>query len=151
VWETSASEQAKLRQAVHVELPPSEAFRLFTDGIGEWWPLAGGYSYGGDRAHSIFLEPVDGGRFFERFVDGDDMQVGTVLTCTPPDRSWRSPEWPGDTEVDVRFMADGAGTSVLLEHRGWERLGPDSEAIAAQWANGWPRVVAAFAGRAAAG
>jgi hypothetical protein len=43
-----------VRQSVHVELAPSEAFRLFTDGIGEWWPLAEGYSYGGDRAHSIF-------------------------------------------------------------------------------------------------
>jgi uncharacterized protein YndB with AHSA1/START domain len=143
-----------VRQSVHVELPPSDAFRLFTDGIGEWWPLEEGYSYGGDRARSIFLEPVDGGRFFERFVDGDELQVGTVMSRSPPDRivfTWRSPEWRGDTEVDVRFMADGAGTSVLVEHRGWERLGPDGAAIAARWANGWPRVVAAFAGRASAG
>jgi uncharacterized protein YndB with AHSA1/START domain len=143
-----------VRQSVHVELPPSDAFRLFTDGIGEWWPLAEGYSYAGDRAHSIFLEPVVGGRFFERFVDGDEMQVGTVLSCSPPDRivfTWRSPEWPSDTEVDVRFVPDRAGTSVLLEHRGWERLGPDSEAIAAQWANGWPGVLGAFARHAAVG
>jgi uncharacterized protein YndB with AHSA1/START domain len=141
-----------VRQSVHVDLPPSEAFRLFTDGIGEWWPLEEGYSYGGDRADSIFLEPVVGGRFFERFVDGDELQVGTVLSCLAPDRivfTWRSPEWPGDTEVEVHFVPDGAGTSVLLEHRGWERLGPDGAAIAAQWANGWPRVVGAFAARAA--
>jgi hypothetical protein len=52
-----ASSALTVCQSVHVELPPSEAFRLFTDGIGEWWPLAEGYSYGGDRAHSIFLEP----------------------------------------------------------------------------------------------
>ena len=143
-----------VRQSVHVELPPSEAFRLFTDGISEWWPLAEGYSYGGDRAHSIFLEPVVGGRFFERFVDGDEMQVGTVVSCSPPDLivfTWRSPEWQGDTEVDVRFVPDGAGTSVLLEHRGWERLGPEGAAIAAQWANGWPGVLAAFAHHAAVG
>jgi uncharacterized protein YndB with AHSA1/START domain len=143
-----------VRESVHVGLLPSEAFRLFTEGISEWWPLEEGYSYGGERARSIFLEPVDGGRFFERFLDGDELQVGTVVSCSPPDRivfTWRSPEWRGDTEVDVRFMADGAGTSVLLEHRGWERLGPDGAAIAARWGNGWPRVVAAFAGRAAAG
>jgi hypothetical protein len=50
--------------------------------------------------------------------------------------TWRSPEWPGDTEVDVHVVPDGAGTSVLLEHRGWERLSPDGAAIAAQWATG---------------
>ena len=143
-----------VRQSVHVELPPSEAFRLFTDGISEWWPLAEGYSYGGDRAYSIFLEPVIGGRFFERFVDGDEMQVGKVLSCSPPDRivfSWRSPEWRAETEVDVRFVRDGGGTSVLLEHRGWEWLGPDGEATAARWANGWPGVLGAFAGHATVG
>jgi uncharacterized protein YndB with AHSA1/START domain len=141
-----------VRQSIHVDLPPSEAFRLFTDGIGEWWPLEEGYSYGGDRADGIFLEPVVGGRFFERFVDGDELQVGTVVSCLAPDRivfTWRSPEWPGDTEVDVHFVPDGAGTSVMLEHRGWEQLGPDGAAIAEQWANGWPRVVAAFAAHAA--
>ena len=77
---------------------------------------------------------IPGGRFFERFVDGDELQVGTVMSCSPPDRivfTWRSPQWRGDTEVDVRFMADNTGTSVLVEHRGWERLGPDGAAIAA--------------------
>ncbi|HET9779858.1 MAG TPA: SRPBCC domain-containing protein [Propionibacteriaceae bacterium] len=150
----AATSALAVHQSVHVELPASEAFRLFTDGIGEWWPLPEGYSYGGDRAQSIFLEPVVGGRFFERFVDGDEMQVGTVISCSPPDLivfTWRSPEWRGDTEVDVRFVPDDAGTSVLLEHRGWEGLGPDGEGIAAQWANGWPRVIAAFARRAAVG
>jgi uncharacterized protein YndB with AHSA1/START domain len=149
-----ASEALAVHQSVHVDLPPSEAFHLFTEGIGEWWPLQEGYSYGGDRARSIFLEPVVGGRFFERFGDGDELQVGTVMSCSPPDRivfTWRSPEWQGDTEVDVNFVPDSSGTSVLLEHRGWEQLGPDGALIAARWANGWPRVVAAFADRAAAG
>jgi hypothetical protein len=46
-----------------------------------------------------------------------------VLSCSPPDLivfTWRSPEWRSDTEVDVRFVPEGAGTSVRLEHRGWE-------------------------------
>jgi hypothetical protein len=73
------------------------------------------------------------------------------LTLSLTELSPRSRLRRRDTEIDVRFTADGAGTIVLLEHRGWERLGPDGAAIAARWANGWPRVVAAFAGRAAAG
>jgi hypothetical protein len=48
-------------------------------------------------------------------------------------------------------VPEGGGTSVLLEHRGWERLGPEGTAIAAQWANGWPGVLAAFAHHAAVG
>ena len=142
-----------VRQSVHVPLAPADAFRLFTDGIGEWWPLAAGFSYGGDRACDIFLEPVVGGRFYERFVDGDELQVGTVVVCTPPDRvvfTWRSPEWPADTEVEVRFRAERSGTTVELAHRGWERVGTDAAALAQRWANGWPGVVACFA-RAANG
>ena len=44
------TQDVAVHQAVHVPLPPPEAFRLFTEGIGEWWPLEEGYSYGGDRA-----------------------------------------------------------------------------------------------------
>lgn len=143
-----------VRESVRVELPPYEAFRLFTDGINEWWPLDEGYSYGGDRAREIFLEPVQGGRFFERFIDGDEFQVGTVTTCLPPELiifTWRSPEWTAETEVQVRFVAEPAGTAVELEHRGFERLGPDGEAIAQRWRGGWPRVIQAFAARASKG
>jgi len=43
-----------VRGSVTVDLPPADAFRLFTDGINEWWPLEEGFSYGGDRAHEIF-------------------------------------------------------------------------------------------------
>jgi uncharacterized protein YndB with AHSA1/START domain len=137
-----------VRQTVRVDLPPDEAFRLFTAGINEWWPLEEGYSYGGDRARQIFLEPAEGGRFYERFVDGDELQVGTVAACSPPDRivfTWRSPGWPAETEVDVRFLADAGGTTVELEHRGFDKLGRDGAAIAQQWAGGWPRVIEAFA------
>jgi uncharacterized protein YndB with AHSA1/START domain len=140
-----------IRQTVRVDLPPDEAFRLFTDGINEWWPLDEGYAYGGDRAHQIFLEPTVGGRFFERFVDGDELQVGTVVACTPPHMillTWHGPDWQAATEVEVRFLPDASGTTVELEHRGFEKLGPDGQAIAQRWAGGWPRVIQAFGTRA---
>lgn len=140
-----------VRETAWVPLAPVAAFHLFTEGIGEWWPLREGYSYGGDRAAQIFLEPFPGGRFYERFVDGDEIQVGTVLLCEPPERivfDWNSPEWTVATEVEVRFEATNAGTTVHVEHRGFERLGPDGATIAERWRTGWPRVVAAFATRA---
>jgi uncharacterized protein YndB with AHSA1/START domain len=144
-------EEVAVRQAVHVPLSPTEAFALFTDGIGEWWPLEEGYSYGGDRAKDIYLEPRVDGRFFERFIDGDELQVGRVTLCDPPHRivfTWHDPDWTGETEVDVTFSPEPEGTAVSLTHRGFERLGPDGTAIAARWAGGWPRVMDAFARRA---
>jgi uncharacterized protein YndB with AHSA1/START domain len=135
-------------QRVDVPLLPHEAFRLFTDGIQEWWPLDEGFSYGGDRAKEIHLEARVGGRFFERFVDGDELEVGRVTACEPPDRilfTWRDPDWTAETEVEVTFVAEGDGTCVFLSHRGFDRLGPGWESIAARWAGGWPRVVGAFA------
>jgi uncharacterized protein YndB with AHSA1/START domain len=140
-----------VRQCVRVELPPDQAFRLFTEGINEWWPLDEGYSYGGDRAREIFLEPMVGGRFYERFVDGDELQVGTVTACSPPDLilfTWSSPDWPASTEVEVRFIAETGCTAVELEHRGFEKLGPDGRDIARRWGGGWPRVIQSFATRA---
>jgi uncharacterized protein YndB with AHSA1/START domain len=139
-------------QRVHVPLSPAEAFRLFTDGIQQWWPLEEGYSYGGERANEVHLEARVGGRFFERFVDGDEFQVGRVMVCEPPDRllfTWRDPDWTAQTEVEVTFTAEGDGTRVSLSHRGFDRLGPDWETIAARWAGGWPRVIGAFAHSAA--
>jgi uncharacterized protein YndB with AHSA1/START domain len=147
----AASQDVVVRESIRVDLPPDEAFRLFTDGINEWWPLQEGFTFGGDRAREIFLEPIEGGRFYERFVDGDELRVGTVRVCSPPDRilfSWRSPGWQAETEVDVRFVAEGTGTRVELEHSGFGRLGPESESIARQWGGGWPRVMGAYATRA---
>ena len=141
-------QEVGVRETVRISLAPPEAFRLFTEGIGGWWPLDEGYSYGGDRAKEIHLEPRVGGRFFERFVDGDELEVGRVTICDPPRRivfSWRDPDWSGETEVDVAFAAEPDGTSVSVTHRGFERLGPDGAEIAKQWAGGWPRVVEAFA------
>ena len=96
----SEVEEAAVHQVVRVPLTPADAFRLFTQGIGEWWPLDEGYSYGGDRAREIHLEPRVGGRFFERFVDGDELEVGHVIVCDPPNRivsTWS--DWACATEV----------------------------------------------------
>jgi uncharacterized protein YndB with AHSA1/START domain len=145
-----SDEAGIVRQSIFVELSPEEAFRLFTDGIGQWWPLDEGFSYGGDRAKEIFLEPRVGGRFYERFVDGDELQVGTVVACTPPQRivfTWRG-DWEAETEVEVSFSPGEHGTTVELEHRGFDRLGPEGAAVARRWAGGWPRVIRAFADQA---
>jgi uncharacterized protein YndB with AHSA1/START domain len=71
------------------------------------------------------LEPFVGGRWFERGVDGSECDWGHVRTWDPPWRvelTWEiSSDWHEDpsiqTEVEVRFMAEGNSTRVDLEHR----------------------------------
>ena len=140
-----------VRERVEVDCPVQEAFVLFTTRMGEWWPLQLA-SYGGGRAREIFLEPHVGGRFFERFVDGDELQVGSVVACEPPRRikfTWSAADWDGETEVEVTFTPQREGTRVDLEHRGFDRLGPVGADVAAKFRGGWPGVLAAYAGWAA--
>jgi uncharacterized protein YndB with AHSA1/START domain len=137
-----------IRKSIRVERPVEAAFRLFTAEIGRWWPLHEGYSHGGERADQIHLECRHGGRFFERFSDGEELTIGTVLVYEPPARvvfTWRSPGWDAPTEVDVRFTADSGGTRVELEHRGWESAGPNAAAAAKRFDGGWDTVLARYA------
>jgi uncharacterized protein YndB with AHSA1/START domain len=136
-----------VRESVHVDASPEDAFTFFTARMGEWWPLELA-SYGGPRAKDIFLEPRIGGRFYERFVDGDELQVGSVIACDPPRRivfSWSASEWQDETEVEVTFNPVAHGTQVDLIHRGFERIGSVGADVAETFRNGWPRVLAAYA------
>ena len=135
-----------IRKSIHVKRSVEDSFRLFTRDIGKWWPLKQGFSFGGERADQIHLEPRQGGRFFERFTDGEEYQVGTVTACTPPSHvvfSWKAPSWDAPTEVEVRFTAEGDGTRVDVEHRGWERTGAEKES--GGYDKGWDTVLARYA------
>ena len=69
-----------------------------------------GFSFGRERAEEIYLETRKGGRFYERFTDGEEFVVGHVTACEPPRRivfTWQDPDWEGPTEVEVRFAAEG--------------------------------------------
>jgi len=140
-----------IRLSATVHRPTAEAFRLFTEGIGEWWPSNRGYSFGGGRFKDVCLEPIAGGRLYERYTDGEEFEVGRVLTCEPPKRivfTWKG-RWPEPTEVEVRFTPVGSDTRVDLEHRGWERLGASAEESRRSYLNGWPTVLQQFVERSA--
>lgn len=136
-----------VRESVRVGLDLDEAFELFTDGINQWWPLDEGFSFGGDRARSIHLEPWLDGRLYELWDDGDSFETGRVIECDPPRRivfTWRDAENRGEMEVEVSFLTEDEGTRVQVEHRGFERLGPDGANLAAGYAGGWPRVLQSY-------
>lgn len=114
-----------LRTAV-VNRPVDEAFAVFTEDIGAWWPLPT-HSVFGDRAGGVHF--VDG-RLVERSVDGAESTWAEVLEWAPPHRltlAWHPGSDSGPAgRVDVRFTAEGPGaTRVDLRHDGWEAFGED--------------------------
>jgi uncharacterized protein YndB with AHSA1/START domain len=129
-----------ISKSIFVKRPVDRAFHLFTTEIGKWWPLKEGLSLGADRAHEIFLEGHVGGRFFERFTDGAEFEVGVVTAYEPPRRvvfTWRQPDWNAATEVEVRFAPEADGTRVELEHRGWNALRAELRKTRGGYDGGW--------------
>src|SRR5262245_31037291 len=111
-----------IRKSIKVERSPETAFTAFCEEIGQWWPK--GPSFGGKDLAGLCIEGQVGGRFYERYVDGTEYDIGQVSVYQPPSLvafTWHAPSWDVATHVEVRFIADGAGTRVELEHSGWER------------------------------
>jgi uncharacterized protein YndB with AHSA1/START domain len=137
-------------RAARVSCAPEAAFGVFTEQLAAWWPLPT-HSVFGDRAGGVALE---GGRLVERAVDGTESVWGEVLAWEPPHRlvlSWHPGQAPDEaSEVEVRFLADGDGTRVELEHRGWERFGESAMARRRPYVGpgAWGHVLDHFAGLA---
>lgn len=120
-----------IRKSVNVNAAQEIAWRVFTERMGTWWPLAY-YKIGKANAIDAVIEPHVGGRWFERGEDGSTCQWGSVIVWEPPARlvlSWDiNADWQFDatlnTEIEVRFFADGNHrTRVELEHRHLDRYG----------------------------
>ena len=120
-----------VRKVMSVKAPPEVAWRVFTEKMGTWWPLAD-YKIGKVKAIDAIVEPRVGGRWYELGEDGSTTDWGTVLAWEPTTRlvlSWDiTADWQYDpnlkTEIELRFIPDGKnGTRVELEHRRLDRFG----------------------------
>ena len=142
-----------VRITVRVRRSIEDAFDLFTRDIGSWWPLDKA-SFGGERACELHFEPFVGGRFYERYTDGEEHTGGRVLRWEPPRLvayTWQHDDWSAPTEVEVRFIEEAPDlTKVELEHRAWERLGDLADRMRGMYNNGWPTVMTCFASFAGA-
>ena len=140
-----------VRKTVTVNCPVEHAFRTFTEGIGSWWPLhthsISVMDDGSGAPETAVMEPRVGGRLFERTNDGRECDWGSVLVWEPPHRialEWRvNPDNP-PTEIEVRFSADGDGTRVELEHRGWDRFETRGPETRDGYNSGWETVLGEF-------
>jgi uncharacterized protein YndB with AHSA1/START domain len=146
-----------IRRSIVVNRSQSDAFKLFTEGIGTWWPIES-HSIAADEAagvDAVVFEPRVGGRIFEVQSSGEEVPWGRVTSWDPPARvvfDWRPSRSDRPyTEVDVAFSAtDDGRTEVVLTHSKWELLGSDVGAeMRESYGPGWDFVFGECFGGAA--
>ena len=153
--EQGIADPNSIKKVTIVEAEPRLAWRVFTEKMGTWWPLAY-YKIGKANAVDAVIEPRVGGRWFERGDDSSTCQWGSVLAWEPPSRlllSWDiSADFQYDptlkTEIEVRFSADGSDrTRVELEHRHLDRYGARRDEMRRIYdtQGDWGRLLEAFA------
>ena len=150
-----------VRQSTMVRASVHHTFDTFVTKIGAWWP-ARPFSAGRDRVRDVTVEPRRGGRVYETWDDGTEVDWGALIAWEPPERfvmTWTGT--PETTEVELTFTALGpALTRVTVEHRGWDAL--TDEQLAADcalpggytsgaYAPGWATILARLAEMVAAG
>lgn len=143
-----------IRKTVTVPLAPAEAFDLFTESLGDWWPSESHSlsAADGDLPETIKVEPKTGGQILETKPDGSTHPWGRITRFDPGKAfgvSWHvgRPEEEA-TDLLVVFTPTDAGTRVDLTHGGFGKLGEAATAMAANYMTGWDLVlVDRFAGR----
>lgn len=147
---------APVRKSIVVNAPQARAFEVFARRFDSWWPKS--HHIGKSEMKEAVIEPREGGRWYEKGVDGSECDWGTVLAWEPPARlvfSWKinskfQTDVTEESEVEVRFIAEGdEKTRVELEHR---IVAADAETLrtAVDSPQGWSGLLEIFAATAAA-
>ena len=147
---------APITKRMSVPIPPEAAFDLFLSRMHLWWMKE--HTLLKVPVKAIVIEPRAGGRWYEVGTDGSEMQWGKVVAWDRPDRAlllWQlnadftyDPDF--ETEVEVTFVPEGAGTRVEFEHRGLEAFGDKAEELRTGMGGGWDALLEGFVARAAA-
>ena len=122
----------------------AEAFALFTERVGEWWPLPT-HSVAGDDAVDARIDPQVGGRFYEVTKSGEEHDWGSVLQWEQ-DRRLVLDWYPGlpsaeATRLEISFLQLGDSTEVTLVHDGWEARGDVALERRDGYDTGWDQVL----------
>jgi hypothetical protein len=155
----TALRRPPVRQSTTVRSDARHTFETFVRTIGAWWPAVP-FSAGRDRVRDVTMEQRLGGRVYETWADGTELDWGELLAWEPPERfamTWTGTPVP--TEVEFSFAALGpALTRVTVEHRGWEAMTEEQLAedcalpggyTSGAYSTGWSRILDRFAAASA--
>ena len=125
---------------VRVKAAPDRAFSMFTEHIGDWWPVGSNSVYKGTVA-------FEGDELVER--SGEEVAVWAEVTRWDPPSAlgltWHAGQDASrTTDILVTFTPDGDETLVNLTHTAWERI-LDGEEASRDYAEGWPPVLHEYA------
>jgi uncharacterized protein YndB with AHSA1/START domain len=154
---TSVAESS-VRKSVTVNSSQQRAFDLFTTGFDIWWPRS--HHIGKSPMKKAIIESGVGGRCYTTQEDGTECDWGQILEWDPPHRfviAWQithewgyEPDLARSSEVEVSFTPVTGGTRVDLEHRHFERMGPQGDAmrVGVGGPGGWPSLLDRFKAQA---
>ena len=135
-----------LRMSFEVACSPEHAFRVWTTGIGTWWPTD--HTVSGDSDLDIVLEAGVGGRIYERTRDGTEHDWGEMTMWEPPvllGYRWHLGQDPAmATDVEIHFVSEAAVTRIVIEHHGWERLARAGDGLRERNRVGWMSLLPHF-------
>jgi uncharacterized protein YndB with AHSA1/START domain len=152
---TTGMRNLSVTKAVTVRATRTRAFTVFTEKFATWWPAS--HHIGDAELADAVIEPVTGGRWYERGTDGVECDWGRVLAYEPPDRlllSWHlQGDWTYDpdpakaSEIEIRFVEEEPGTTrVELCHRHIECHDvPDDVVRGVSSPGGWAGILAGYA------
>jgi uncharacterized protein YndB with AHSA1/START domain len=140
-----------IRKQLIVDAPAERAFRVFTAGMGDWWPKS--HHIGASPLADCVIEPRVGGRWYERGEDGSRCDWGKVLAWDPPRRlvlAWQlNAGFKYDpnliTEVEITFTTVAPQrTQVDFEHRDLERFGEVAGRLRGEMDAGWGQILESY-------
>ncbi len=90
----TALRRPPVRQSIVVRSGRRHTFDTFVRTIGIWWPVTP-FSAGRDRVRDVTFEQRQGGRVYETWQDGTEVDWGEVLAWAPPERLAQDCALPG--------------------------------------------------------
>src|SRR5689334_13121799 len=111
-----------IEQEYDLACTPAEAFAVFTERTGQWWP--GEFSPDAASLRDTVIEPRIGGRVYFVVAGMGDVPWGTVTDWQPGRRLVfastlaQARDFPSEIDVSFQDGPDG-GCHMVLRHGGW--------------------------------
>jgi uncharacterized protein YndB with AHSA1/START domain len=137
---SSGTDGNSLRKAVRVQAPPAAAWRVFTEKMGTWWPLAT-CKISKANAVDAVIEPRVGRRWYER-GDNGTCDWGNILSWQPHSCLVLSWDITADWQYDPTLKTEVEG--------GFHRGRRDEMRTIFDSTGDWGRLLESFARAAAA-
>jgi hypothetical protein len=136
-----------LRLSYEIDCSHRHAFEVWTTRLSTWWPK--GHSASGDPNTVAMLEPLLGGRIFERTAAGVEIDWGVITLWNPPlelGYQWHITRDPSEaTDVTLHFVDIGDNRTRLdIVQTGWERLGAQGVEFRNANSSGWNTLLPSF-------